>query len=604
MKPYALVAIAACTLLFSLPEIASAQGSRGPATVEEAATFIADTEQGLLRKWIDAERAEWVRMTYITHDTQAIAARAYEAMMEYVARKAGEATRFAGLTLPYELKRKFHLLTVSLSMPAPQDAAKREELAKIGTTMDGIYGKGKHCPERLKGRCLTLPEMYEVLATSRDYDELLDVWQGWRKVSLPMRDLFVRFVDIVNEGAEELGFSNLAELWNSRYDMDAEDFEAETDRLWGQVKPLYLDLHCHVRAKLAECYGEDMVPLDGPIPAHLLGNMWAQEWSNLFDMLAPEKATAIDISEALKAKKVDEKGMVKYAENFFVSLGMPPLPESFWERSMFTKPRDREVVCHASAWDVDQKDDLRIKMCIHINGEDFTTIHHELGHNYYQRAYNHLDPLFLNSANDGFHEALGDLIALSVTPSYLKQVDLLDEAPPGYLNPLMKRALDKIAFLPWGLMVDKWRWKVFDGRIPADEYNQAWWDLRERYQGVKAPVKRTENDFDPGAKYHIPANVPYTRYFLAAILQFQFHRALCRQVVKFEGPLHECSIYGNKEAGDRIMKMMKMGLSRPWPDAMEVMTGGRRMNADAIIEYFKPLHDWLKEQNKDRQCGW
>jgi len=604
MKPYALVAIAACTLLFSLPEIASAQGSRGPATVEEAATFIADTEQGLLRKWIDAERAEWVRMTYITHDTQAIAARAYEAMMEYVARKAGEASRFAGLTLPYELKRKFHLLTVSLSMPAPQDAAKREELAKIGTTMDGIYGKGKHCPERLKGRCLTLPEMYEVLATSRDYDELLDVWQGWRKVSLPMRDLFVRFVDIVNEGAEELGFSNLAELWNSRYDMDAEDFEAETDRLWGQVKPLYLDLHCHVRAKLAECYGEDMVPLDGPIPAHLLGNMWAQEWSNLFDMLAPEKATAIDISEALKAKKVDEKGMVKYAENFFVSLGMPPLPESFWERSMFTKPRDREVVCHASAWDVDQKDDLRIKMCIHINGEDFTTIHHELGHNYYQRAYNHLDPLFLNSANDGFHEALGDLIALSVTPSYLKQVDLLDEAPPGYLNPLMKRALDKIAFLPWGLMVDKWRWKVFDGRIPADEYNQAWWDLRERYQGVKAPVKRTENDFDPGAKYHIPANVPYTRYFLAAILQFQFHRALCRQVVKFEGPLHECSIYGNKEAGDRIMKMMKMGLSRPWPDAMEVMTGGRRMNADAIIEYFKPLHDWLKEQNKDRQCGW
>jgi len=287
MKPYALVAIAACTLLFSLPEIASAQGSRGPATVEEAATFIADTEQGLLRKWIDAERAEWVRMTYITHDTQAIAARAYEAMMEYVARKAGEASRFAGLTLPYELKRKFHLLTVSLSMPAPQDAAKREELAKIGTTMDGIYGKGKHCPERLKGRCLTLPEMYEVLATSRDYDELLDVWQGWRKVSLPMRDLFVRFVDIVNEGAEELGFSNLAELWNSRYDMDAEDFEAETDRLWGQVKPLYLDLHCHVRAKLAECYGEDMVPLDGPIPAHLLGNMWAQEWSNLFDMLAP-----------------------------------------------------------------------------------------------------------------------------------------------------------------------------------------------------------------------------------------------------------------------------------------------------------------------------
>lgn len=581
-----------------------AKARQSPPNVDEAREFMAETEKGLLKRWIDAERAEWVRMTYITDDTQAIAARAYEAMMAYVSEKAGEATRFAGLKLPYDLKRKFHLLTVSLSMPAPMDAKQREELARIGTTMDGIYGKGKHCPKRLDGKCLTLPEMYEVLAKSRDYDELLDVWTGWRKVSLPMRKLYTRFVELVNEGAEELGFSNLAELWNSRYDMPFEDFEEETDRLWEQVKPLYQDLHCHVRAKLAECYGEDKVPLDGPIPAHLLGNMWAQEWSNLFDMLAPEKATAIDIEAALKAKKVDERAMVKYAENFFISLGMEPLPETFWERSMFTKPRDREVVCHASAWDVDQKDDLRIKMCIHINGEDFTTIHHELGHNYYQRAYNHLDPLFLNSANDGFHEALGDLISLSVTSSYLQKMDLLDEAPPGQLNPLMKRALDKIAFLPWGLMVDKWRWKVFDGRIPADEYNQAWWDLRRKYQGVVAPVERTEKDFDPGAKYHIPANVPYTRYFLAAILQFQFHRALCRQVIHFEGPLHECSIHGSKEAGSRITKMMKMGLSRPWPEAMEAMTGKRRMDASAIIEYFQPLHDWLKEQNKDRECGW
>jgi len=591
-----------CLTLFA--GLATAQPGRSTPTVREAQEFIEDTEKGLLDRWIAAERAEWVRMTYITHDTQAISARAYEDMMEYVARKASEATRFAGLELPYDVERKFHLLTLSLSMPAPSEADKRGELAGIGTTMDGIYGKGKHCPPRLKGKCLTLPEMYEILARSRDYDELLDIWKGWRKMSVPMKDLFVRFVELVNEGARELGFGNLAELWNSRYDMDPEDFEAETDRLWNQLKPLYLDLHCHVRAKLAEVYGEDKAPLDGPIPAHLLGNMWAQDWSNLFNLLKPEDSEAIDIDAALAARGVDEEGMVRYAENFFVSLGMDPLPETFWERSMFQKPRDREVVCHASAWDVDQKNDLRIKMCIHINTEDFTTIHHELGHNYYQRAYNQLTPLFLNSANDGFHEALGDLIALSVTPSYLKKVGLIDKVPPGKLNPLMRRALEKVAFLPWGLMVDKWRWKVFDGRILPKDYNEAWWKLREEYQGVAAPIERPSDAFDPGAKYHIPANVGYTRYFLAAILQFQFHRALCRQVVGHDGPLNECSIHGNKEAGARILKMMRMGLSRPWPDALEVMTGKRRMDAGAIIEYFQPLHEWLKEQNKDRRCGW
>ncbi|NOZ00305.1 MAG: M2 family metallopeptidase [Deltaproteobacteria bacterium] len=583
---------------------ADARKPTGPPTLDEAAKFMQATEKGLLKRSITAERAEWVRMTYITFDTQAIAAAANEDLMAFVAKKAAEATRYVGLKLPYELKRKFHLLTVSLSMPAPADAKKREELARIGTTMDGIYGKGKYCPKRLNGKCLTLPDMYEIMAKSRDYDELLDIWKGWRMVSVPMKKLYVRFVELANEGARELGFGNLAELWNSRYDMAPDDFEAETDRLWEQVKPLYMDLHCYARAKLAEVYGRDKVPLDGPIPAHLLGNMWAQEWNNIFDILAPEKATAIDIDAALKAKKVDEKGMVRYAENFFVSLGLPPLPATFWERSMFTQPRDREVVCHASAWDIDEKDDLRIKMCIHINGEDFTTIHHELGHNYYQRAYKDLSPLFLNSANDGFHEAMGDLIALSVTPSYLKQVGLLDETPPGQLNALMKRALDKVAFLPFGLMVDKWRWKVLDGRIKPDDYNRSWWELREKYQGVAAPIERSEADFDPGAKYHIPANVPYTRYFLADILQFQFHRALCRQVIGFKGPLHECSIYGNKEAGARILKMMKMGLSRPWPDALEALTGERRMDASAILEYFQPLHDWLKEQNKGRKCGW
>lgn len=575
-------------------------------TVQEAEAFMAETEEGLLDRWIFSDRTDWVRMTYITEDTQLIAASAREDLMEYVGRKAKEAMRFLSIPLPESLRRKIELLRTFLDTPAPKDPDRREELAQISTRMDSIYGEGKYCPKRLEGACLTLPDMEEVMAKSRDPDELLDVWAGWRRISVPMRPLYERFVALANEGARALGFKDLAELWKSRYDMKPEVFEAEVERLYKQVEPLYRDLHCYVRARLVEKYGPERVPPDGPIPAHLLGNMWAQEWTNLYDLVAPEpsEASALDLEAALKAKGVDEVGMVRIAEAFFVSLGLDPLPQTFWQRSMFTKPRDREVVCHASAWDVDQDEDLRIKMCIRINGEDFTTIHHELGHNYYQRAYRRLDPLFRNSANDGFHEALGDLIALSVTPSYLKQIGLISEVPKSSLNALMHRALEKVAFLPFGLLVDKWRYGVFEGRIPPERYNEAWWELRRKYQGVAPPIERSEADFDPGAKYHIPANVPYTRYFLATILQFQFHRALCRNVLHFKGPLHECSIYGSKEAGARIRSMMEMGQSRPWPEALFALTGERQMDASAILEYFAPLHEWLKKQNRGRKCGW
>ncbi len=581
--------------------------SEKPAATEpsdtEARAFMKAAEDELLRLWIAAERAEWVRMTYLIEDTAIIAARAQEELMGFVGKKATEATRFDKLELPYDLRRKIDRLKTFLSMPAPKDSAGRAELAKIATRMDALYAKGKYCSERQGGKCLNLGELSEILAKSRDYDELLDAWVGWRTISPPIRPLYRRFAELANQGARDMGYADLGRLWNSRYDMDPADFEAETERLWQQVKPLYHELHCHVRARLAEKYGQDRVPPGKPIPAHLLGNMWSQEWSNVFDLLAPDKAGALDMEKILAERKVDQVGMVRRAEGFFTSLGLMKLPGTFYERSMFTRPRDREVVCHASAWDIDQMQDVRIKMCIKINGEDFTTIHHELGHIYYFLAYRDLDPLYRNSANDGFHEAMGDLMALSVTPAYLKNTGLIDEEPPENLNPLMARALDKVAFLPWGLLVDRWRWGVFSGRIKPEDYNKSWWELRTKYQGVAPAVSRTEENFDPGAKYHIPGNTPYTRYFLASILQFQFHRALC-SAAGHQGPLHTCSIHGNAEIGARIDKMMRMGASRPWPEALRVLTGEEKMDAGAMIEYFQPLHDWLKEQNKGRKCGW
>jgi peptidyl-dipeptidase A len=579
-------------------------GAAPEPTVAEAERFVEQLERGLLELWIHEERVAWVKATYITDDTDILAARASEILMEFVGSQVDQADRFDEIELPKELRRKLDLLILSLDITSPNDADKRREIADLEVYLESTYGKGKHCKQiDDEQRCLVLHDLSEILAKSRDYDELLDAWQGWHAIAPPMRDKYARFVELTNEGARNLGYADLGQLWRSRYDMPAGEFQVELEQLYAQVAPMYRQLHCHVRARLVERYGEERVPPTGPIPAHLLGNMWAQDWSHIFDLVAPEKKNAFDLTALLEQQEFDEVKMVRQAESFFVSLGLDPLPQTFWERSMFKRPADREVVCHASAWNIDWKDDLRIKMCIDITEDEFVTIHHELGHLYYGRAYQDQPPLFTDSANDGFHEAIGDVIALSVTPKYLVQAGLKDEEPEVGLNALMRRALDKISFLPFGLVVDRWRWDVFGEKVKKDRYNAHWWQLRKQYQGVVPPVPRTEADFDPGAKYHIPANVPYTRYFLASILQFQLHRSLC-QVAGHEGPLHTCSIYGSKEVGTRLEKMMALGASKPWPDALEALTGEREMDATAIVDYFQPLTDWLAEQNKDRKCGW
>ncbi|MBV9506177.1 MAG: M2 family metallopeptidase [Acidobacteriia bacterium] len=573
-------------------------------TAEEARQFIDDAEQKLLTLGVDAQRADWIKSTYITEDSEVVAARLDERVINATIEYAKQATRFDGLKLDPVTERKIKLLKLSLTLATPSDPNESQELTRIAAGMEGLYGKGKYCPGG-PDTCKDLEDLSKIMAESRDPKQLLDAWTGWHAIARPMRKDFVRYAELANKGARQLGFQDNGAMWRSKYDMPPDAFARELDRLWEQVRPLYLSLHAYVRSKLREKYG-DIVPAAGPIPAHLLGNMWAQDWDNIYPLLAPADTDAgYDLTTLLKQRNTDWKQMVKYGEGFFTSLGFAPLPETFWERSLFLKPRDREVVCHASAWDVDNVDDLRLKMCINITGEDFLTIHHELGHNFYQRAYNRLAPSFRDSANDGFHEAIGDTIALSVTPEYLVKLGLLDKAPDTSkdIGLLLHRALQKIAFLPFGLMIDQWRWKVFSGEIPPDKYNETWWQLREKYQGVAPPVARSEADFDPGAKYHVAANVPYMRYFLAHILQFQFHRALS-QAAGCTEPLNRCSIFGNKAAGSRLNSMLEMGLSRPWQEALDKIAGTREMDANAIRDYFAPLQRWLDQQNQGKPVGW
>jgi len=587
------------------PGKAVAPGQKG--TPEEAKAFVTKANDDLKRLWVRSQTAEWIKNTYITDDTERNAAGLNEEVLAYQTQAIKDAVRFTGLKLDPTTERMLYLLRVSATMPSPADPAKRQELTQLAAKLEGLYGKGKWCGADGKATCRDLGELEDVLRKSHNYDELLDAWTGWHTISRPMRPMYERVAAIANEGAKEIGFDDVGAMWRSGYDMSPQDFEKETDRLWQQVKPLYDDLHCYVRSRLAKTYGADKVPDGKPIPAHLLGNMWAQEWGNVYPLVEPFPGQAnLDITSALQKQGYDATKMVKLGESFFTSLGLDPLPQTFWERSQLTKPRDREVVCHASAWDVTYSNDLRIKMCIKIQDEDLVTIHHELGHDYYFHAYYQLPVLFQQGANDGFHEAIGDALTLSITPEYLQKVGILgpvEKNDKNLINLQMKDALDKVAFLPFGKLIDQWRWDVFSGKTKPADYNKAWWELRRKYQGVDAPVARSEQDFDPGAKYHIPANVPYTRYFLARILQFQFHRALC-QASGYKGPLHECSIYGNKEAGKRLQAMLALGASKPWPEALYALTGQRQMDATAMLDYFAPLQGWLREQNKGQKCGW
>jgi peptidyl-dipeptidase A len=620
MKQILLCGAAAAALLISGCDQAAPGAAKSK---EDAPTFLTRAEKELMDYSEYAGRVGWVNSTYITDDTDWLSARAGSEGTLLAVRLANETKPFQKANLTPDQKRKIDFLRSGIVMPAPSSGTPEEqkaiadELAVITTRMQSTYGKGKFTIDKKE---LNLEELSNIIGDSRDPKKLEQAWEGWQTIAaVPQGEVvegkprpptmaqdYARMVDIGNQGAKELGFKDVADMWLSNYDMPSADMEATVEKLWTQVQPLYNDLHCYVRGRLNAKYGDAIQPKTGPIRTDLLGNMWAQDWGNIYPLVAPPASDpGYDLTKVLVSRKFDAEKMVKTGEGFYTSLGLAPLPDSFWQRSMITRPRDREVVCHASAWDVDNVDDLRIKMCTQINAEDFQTVHHELGHNYYQRAYNKQDFLFRNGANDGFHEAIGDFIALSVTPEYLKQLGLITQVPPASADTglLMTRALEKVAFLPFAIKVDKWRWQVFRGQTTPEQYNQAWWDLGLKYQGIAPPGDRPADAFDPGAKFHIPGNTPYLRYFLSFILQFQFHKAACEQA-GWTGPLHRCSIYGNKEVGSKFNAMMEMGASKPWPDALEAFTGTREIDGAALVGYFAPLQTWLKEQNAGQTCGW
>ena len=577
--------------------------------IEELDIFLNEIEKENLEFGPVISSASWISSNFITFDSQKIIADYGTRYTLDALDKARRASSFDDLEVSDEKRRMLNILKTSFVMPPPLDNELAAELSKITTSLGAMYGSGEHCFD--DGACYDLEAFETIIDNSRDPKELLKAWSGWHEISKPMKPMYMRMVEIGNQGASDLGYQNLSDLWFSKYDMPADEFLAETDRVWEEVKPLYDALHCHVRAKLNDHYGDDIVSTSDPLPVHMLGNMWGQSWSNIYDLVYPKQKelSSVNLTEIIEERKLTEIDMVEYAEDFFISIGFEALPDTFWERSLFVKPEDRSVVCHASAWNLDPaNNDLRIKMCIEKNEEDFITIHHELGHIFYYQAYNHLPTLFQGGANDGFHEAFGDLLTLSITPEYLKKINFInqdeaDRAEKDFIGLLMKQALEGVVIIPWALMLDKWRAGIFEGDITEENLNESWWEMRKYYQGIAPPSERSEEYFDAGAKYHIPGNTPYTRYYLARIMQYQFHEALC-EASGYDGYLHECSVYGNKDAGEKIISTMALGQSLPWQDAFEKITDSRKLSGESILSYYAPLKKWLDEQNEFRTCGW
>ncbi|CAB4030936.1 Angiotensin-converting enzyme, partial [Paramuricea clavata] len=534
--------------------------AQGQTEQAKAESFLKNVNKILAQKGYESSVAYWAFNTNITDYNSAVQVQASLAYSKAYAEIQNIASRFDLSKLKEDTARQIKFLRNSTAL---KNETEFKEAENLGSKLSQLYSTAKVGNDSLS------PELVGIMAKSRDYNKLLNTWRRWRDESgRKMRDIYRRFVDLKNKGASENGYTDRGQAWRGRYEVD--DLGAIVEKMWNDVRPLYLELHAYVRYKLTKVYSGKVFE-DDYIEAHLLGNMWAQNWVNIFDLLEPYKnKSSLDVTSNLKndQRYNTPLKLTKLAESFFLSLGLIRLPASFYEKSLLQKPKDREV-------------------------------------NQAMRR-NHSQPF---GANPGFHEAVGDLMSLSVdTPTHLERLGLLKDYKSDNetdINVLMNVALRKIAFLPFGYLIDQWRWNVFNGNIKETEYNSKWWELRSKYQGIKPPVPRSENDFDPGAKFHIPADVPYIRYFISYILQFQFHKAVC-EAAQFKGPLFKCSVYNSTAAGKKIAAMLKLGKSKPWPFALEKMTGSKEMSATPIKEYFQPLQEWLVKErcSKRYKIGW
>jgi len=614
----------ACLCVAALVSAAASKRLRGGAgvhsrdTESQAADFIAKAELELQVITISSTFDEWDYATNINEETKKKKTKSSEEYSKLSKKLGKEAQSFdLNQIQDYDVKRKLNMLKNIGTAALPED--KLSEFLDLTTSMAEMYSTAKVPSRDNRRHQLSLePEVSEVMARSRDPEELRYYWEQWRRATGErMGDQYRQYIDLYNEAATLNGFSDASQMKVDPY--ESATFQQEMEATWQGLKPLYEQLHAYVRHKLHRYYGDRVMEATGAMPAHILGNMWAQQWNNIADLVKPyPDKPSIDVTEAMVKQGWTPKVMFEKADDFFQSLGLRRVPAEFWSGSMIERPEDgREVICHASAWDFYNAKDFRIKQCTRVTQEDFITVNHEMGHIQYQMQYSNLSHLYRDGANPGFHEGVADILSLAVdTGTYYQKLGLLspdldisDEETN--INILFDMALKRVAFLPFAYLVDKYRWDLYSGRVAREDMNCHWWKLRSEIQGLRPPSQRSSAQFDAGSKFHVAADIGYVRYFTAFIYEFQFYRELCLASGKYvpgdpSKPLHQCNFYGSKAAGAKLREMLRMGASRPWKEVMEVMTGEPRMDTAAIREYFRPLEAWLEAENTRHgvRVGW
>ncbi|XP_053696511.1 angiotensin-converting enzyme [Sabethes cyaneus] len=514
-----------------------------------------------------------------------------------------------------KLYRQVRLMSIIGPSALPPDQLDRYN--RIVNDMLTIFNGAQICAYERPFECgLRLqPHLKDIMAKSRDWNELQYTWLEWRRKSgRHMRELFEQLVDLTNEAARVNNFTDGAAYWQFPY--ESRDFREEMEQVWKEILPLYEMIHAYVRRKLREFYGPDKISRDVPLPDHILGDMYGQSWNNILDVLIPYPGRSyLEVTPEMHKQGYNPLVMFQIADEFFVSMNMTAMPPDFWLTSVLTQPPDRPVLCTPSSWDFCNGKDYRIKMCTTVSHKDFITVHHELAHVQYFLNYRNNPKVFRDGANPGFHEAIGDAVTLSVAaPKHLQNLGLVQKNVDDTahdINFLFSLALEKVVFLPFALAMDAWRYDIFEKRIRKEQYNCHWWLLREQYGGVKPPVLRSELDFDPGAKYHVAANIPYIKYFFSNVLQFQIHRAMCSASRQYDPldpnkPLHKCDIYRQPAAGNILKQLMERGASEPWQQVLQEVIGEGRLDGTALREYFRPLEEWLRNENlrTNEFVGW
>ncbi|CAG9795376.1 unnamed protein product [Diatraea saccharalis] len=586
------------------------------ATLQQIRDFLVKADDQASKECTNNVAAQWNFETNVNDATQHAA---LDAQQRYTLFQRGlwEAAQQVnrGFVRDEQTFRQLQMLSIIGPAALPPDQLDRYN--RLINDMLAVYNTAEICAYNEPFKCgLHLqPELQFIMSHSRDWDELQHVWTEWRRnTGKRIRDLYEQLVDLTNQAARLNNFTDASAYWMFPY--GTLNLRQDIDEVWEQVKPLYELLHAYVRRRLRESYGPERISRSAPIPAHILGDMWGQSWAGIVPVTLPYPGkTLVDVTPEMVQQGFTPLTIFQLAEEFFVSMNMSAMPPDFWALSVLDQPADRHIHCQPSAWDFCNKHDYRIKMCTHVDMKDLVTAHHEMAHIEYFLAYRNQPKVFRDGANPGFHEAIGEAVALSVaSPRHLQTLGLVQRSVDDTahdINYLFTQAMDKLAFLPFALVMDKWRWDVFTGDIRKEQYNCHWWRLREQYQGIKPPVLRSELDFDPGSKYHIPANIPYIRYFVSTILQFQIYRALCEKTGQYipgdpSRPLHKCDFYRNPEAGKILTRIMERGSSAPWSKILQETIGEWRLNGEALRDYFRPLENWLQSENlrTGEYLGW